>query len=480
MTKLGEFLGQLQGIIQNFSESAEERAVSFPDMYGLVSTEMWDSEIPGWLSDLYQDEDGSLFAVTINNGRLYRTPFSMEGSTVILADTEEVVLDFKPTDRSFQIIRQADGDVRWISRSCVSVINKDGEIDSRKLFDSFVEYAERTNKYPYRTFFHKGEQFRTGQCDFLTRDGYVLITSGIYDDHELAKAEIHSRETEPEYWGDSIGFYATSDPVMLRVADGIEIPVYEEGFMDEISTIPDEYSSSFFTNNSEIVKEVTRTMDAKRFESFVKLFGGDEEKARKWLDDNVDPLNREIEEDGLVARAVADGKLPEDDASVNREDEDTDAENVAEGEDGTSEEPTSEDETEPTAEDETESTAEADPEGEAVYEVDDELVDLIAQKVLDKASPGLQETLDKFGEELKSVGEQLTEIHAASIRAIKDLGDRMITLERSNEEALEDLLNDLPRNTTRRVEYRPRNEKAAEDEEVTFTDIAEETLAGIK
>lgn len=185
-------------------------------------------------------------------------------------------------------------------------MNRVNEIDSRALFDSFIAHAEETGEYPYRTFLHQGETFRTGQADFIARDGYCYITSGTYDDDNvLALVEIAAFQNNPNYWGESIGYEPTQAPELLRVAE-INIPVYRAGINTEISTCPEALASAWFT--------VPYTMEVQRMNSQVQ------EALNKLLEDSqvpddqaeqilsrfaseVDRVNGHAQQPGVIARA---------------------------------------------------------------------------------------------------------------------------------------------------------------------------------
>lgn len=283
-----------------------------------------------WLNDVYAELGGSVFLIVSSKGKLYKVPVMVdENSAVTLGEWQLVSIEFTPRpdtteteeETAYQangvgeidwsisipasrstIQRQADGRYRWVSVSCSAALNRVGCIDSTKLFDSFIEHAERTGEYPIRQFYHQGGSFKTGQADFLARDGFALITSGVYDDSDLARAEIKARQADPSYWGDSIGF--NPDAVEIsEVAEGISIPVYTRGILTEISTLPEDQAAAWFTNHTDLA-EVKRMLQGKVFEAFVKLFNGDEEAAKGWLEGNVDATNRSIIEQGLVARSV--------------------------------------------------------------------------------------------------------------------------------------------------------------------------------
>lgn len=289
----------------------KERAISISSAYEAIWMSLSEVDPYVWLNDIYYD-DGGLFVICSSNAKLFKVPLvSEDGVHLTPGEWIEVVQEFTPVpgaedgeDRKrtrTTVRQQADGSYRWISVSCAAVLNRSGSIDSRELFDSFIRSAETTGKYPIRQFYHQGSVFRTGKCDFLARDGYLLITSGVYDDTELARREIQARKDEPDFWGDSIGFIPTSDPEMWEVADGITVPVYRTGVMEEVSTLPEGEAASWFTNAS-IMQEVNRMLDERTMAAFTKLFGGNEDEAKRWLEEHAESRNRQITDQGLLTR----------------------------------------------------------------------------------------------------------------------------------------------------------------------------------
>ncbi|MHA2069974.1 MAG: hypothetical protein ACXABY_36885, partial [Candidatus Thorarchaeota archaeon] len=278
--------------------------MSIGRIVGQIETQLWDVAGYPWLKDVYRDNDGSLYAIVAKDGMLFRVGIDVDGETVILGEFEQVTVVHEPTGR--MVIRQQEnGQFRWFSVSSTAILNRMGEIDSSDLYDSFIAHAEETGEYPIRDFYHLGEVFRTGQFDFLARDGFVLITSGLYDDSELAKMEIKARQKNPDYWGDSIRFLPTEDAEMLEIG-GVEIPVYRAGVLVQVSTLPESDAAAWFTNG--IVKqEVSRMLDKRTLGAFVELFDGDEDAAEAWLTENAEGLNRSIEEGNYIARETEDG-----------------------------------------------------------------------------------------------------------------------------------------------------------------------------
>lgn len=294
-----------------------ERAISGERLFNALWQRMFDldAEIEGsdhYLVDMYFDENG-FYALYVDRGKLFRYPIQIEDNDVLLGERQEVMEVHQPVETRTVVHRQANGRHRWFSISGTAVLNRGGEIDSRDLFDSCIAYAQETGKYPIRMFYHQGYisrdwemdasalAYKTGQADFLARDGYCYITSGLYDDTPLAQAEIQARQNNPDFWGDSIGFWPTQEPELVEISDGIRIPVYHEGFNVEITTLPETEAAHLFTRT-----EVTRmALDGKARDAYIKLWtdaGMTEEDALKWLEDNPAARNRAIEQAGMITR----------------------------------------------------------------------------------------------------------------------------------------------------------------------------------
>lgn len=279
-----------------------------------------------WLSDLYFDDVGALFVVLVNDGKVYRAPITVDGPTATLGSPEQVTFDFKPTAttteaepetetvRGVHIARQTDGRYRWYGISGAAVLNRSGEIDTRALFDSmeaeFINQQAR-GEVVTRQFCHCGEAFRTGVVDWVAREGNFLLTSGVYDDTPLARAEVAARLANPDYWGDSIGFTAQADSVeRVEVSDGITIPAYTSGILREVSTLPEKIAASHFTTQT-VGQEIKRTMNKRAYEAFVKLWGDDEEAAKAWLAANPQAAERAVADAGMLTREADAGPDPE-------------------------------------------------------------------------------------------------------------------------------------------------------------------------
>lgn len=250
------------GVYEAAGKTPPERALSMPRLYEAISSLLYEGDDWPFLLDVYAD-GGDLYALTTQDGRLYRQPIGVQGEMVTLGERQQVMEAHPTVNQSRTVIRQqADGRWRWYSISATSVLNRVGEIDSRDLFDSFITHAQETGEYPIRMFYHQGEGYRTGQADFLARDGYCYVTSGVFDDTPLARAEVAARQADPDYWGESIGFLPKADPDMVGIAEGINIPVYRRGINREISTLPEREAASLFTVTRQEVQRMALTGSA--------------------------------------------------------------------------------------------------------------------------------------------------------------------------------------------------------------------------
>jgi hypothetical protein len=426
----------------------QKRALSQSQLWSMVHDQLeqlydWDY----WPMDIYYDESGMPFVVVAVGGKLFRHSIMLDEDLTTIGEAIPVMQEFVPTARTTTTIkRMADNRWRWFSVSASSVLNRVGEIDSRDLFDSFVTHAEETGEYPIRQFYHAGESFRTGQADFLARDGNLYITSGLYDETDIAEREVKARQKEPEYWGDSIGYLPTDKAELLEVSENVTIPVYKRGINKEISTLPEAEAANLFTANTEMleVRRVKMALKGKQKDAFVKLFDDNEDEANQWLDEHAEARNRAIEQDGLITRSDS-----------------------------------SEVETETETESETETETE-DQETEVVYELSDE----DAAQVLEKS-----ETIQQLVAAVEALAERLEANEVASQQRQKQLTDqlqemtgRLEVVETDDETKQREWLDNQPRRFNGRARHiiRPRvsrSNDSGNEEPETSAVVVTETMA---
>lgn len=288
------------------SVEAKMRAMSMDTLQEMAYQKAFEKYPLAMMHSVFVEDDGRMFALLSQGLELYRSELTLSGDGLELSDWQEVTQEFVPKTRT-QIIRQDDGKARWLSISATATINRVGEIDSRTLFDNFVKHAEETGEYPVRRFFHQdGEKFITGQYDFLARAGNCYVTSGYYNDSFLAQREIETLEREPGVWGESIGYLPLGEPEIVKIR-GLGIPVYQDGINTEISLLPRKDAASLFVRT-----EVKRQMGEKQLQALAALaFGGDTEAAQKWIEENPDEVNRQIDQNGLITRAAGETEKTE-------------------------------------------------------------------------------------------------------------------------------------------------------------------------
>jgi hypothetical protein len=209
------------------------------------------------------------------------------------------------TRSSITIHRQADGRIRGVGIVATSVLNRVGEIDSRALFDSFVDHWKESGANPILEFYHLGETSRLGEIDYLARADNVYINSWLFDDTPAGRAAADSLERESDYWGFSIGYLPTCDPEMIAVANGVAIPVYTRGIQRETSIVAEKRAANLFTMPVTGVERMNKDIKA----DLLKLMGGDEALTNE-AEALIDTRNRAIDEQGLVTRSDADAEQP--------------------------------------------------------------------------------------------------------------------------------------------------------------------------
>lgn len=441
---LGALWFELQDL---FGGTTVDQSVSMPDLYAAVNSGLHENpDSPWqWLVDVYAEpSNGSMFALVSQEGKLYKYPITFTGDDVQLGTAQEVVADFRPVAQSFLISRSTDGSTRWFLRAGTTVINRNGQIDSRQLFDNFILHAKETEHYPYLTFFHLGEVMRMGMTDYLARDEDVLIASGTFDKNDIADAMLRAYAADPAYWGSSVSFmpFAMERMAMVEVSRDITIPVYQDGELEEISILPEKWACAILTALR--VDEINREVDMKPEirEALLKLF--DAATVDKIAGD-VDGTNETIKTQGLVTRDAAPATPavePTAPVAVVVETPVVEVPAVAQA-------------TEP-----------------PVIELDDAALDALTDKLL--ANPKF---IAALGNASANIVQSIQTLSATVTKMDADLTKRVASLEKPEDEKKAEYIASLPRNqVTQRATYRPR---AASKEEPATRVEAHSGLADI-
>lgn len=270
----------------------KERAVAFNEIFSRVweSVDLADmaEETYTVIIDVYYDEDnGNFFALGMRDGKVYKMNILAREDDIMLGEFEEVEIGpmASKEERSLLVYRDKNGKRRWLSISSVATLNRVGEIDSRQLFDSFITYARMTNKYPILNVYHLGDGSKIGQADFLAREGYVYITSGVFDETPYAQAVADTLEKEPGKWGDSIEYYAFGDDIETFEVEGMRFQarVYTVGINTAISVLLERDAASVLTTHQVKRNNGGVIMNEQLRNALLELFAGDEEQVDSFL-----------------------------------------------------------------------------------------------------------------------------------------------------------------------------------------------------
>jgi len=404
-----------------------ERAVSLEQIFQQLQLYSWTGNENGYFVSIYI-EAGALYALYNNEGLLYRAGIDIaDDDTVTMGPLEPVQQSFAPVNRSaFSVIRQADGRTRFFMIAATAIVNRCGEIDSTKLFDDMISRAESTGFYPTLDFYHLGEvdpAFEFGQFDFLAREDYAYIGSGLFTDgHPLTEATIRAWETDPAAWGASIEYLPVEGAIeYLKLDDSIEIAVYTAGLNTRISLLPEPDAAAWFTGLT--VERSNESMDKKKLAALRSLFG-DEEKLTKYLG-TVKNINDDVTERGLIARQ---GEKTEEVVT-------------------------------------TEETTEA-----PVIELDDTAIEAIVRSVA--ASGAFAGVLNPISDKITALSSLIDELKEALVQMDDATDGRLSALEAEEEQKQAEWVADLPAQRNVKVTYRPREVHQAEPVELTLEQVA--------
>lgn len=279
-----------------------------------IRDQLW-SLIPweDWLLDLYTDTGGTRFALVLDNeARLIQVPFEVVNDQVVLGERVPVMQVFMPVQQAAPSVRlrvaEVNGKRRWYAIAATSVLNRVGEIDSRTLFDDFVQHFNAGEfDEPYLTFYHEDEKLRLGSIDTVARFEYSLFLSGEFDEGVLAQAAADAIERDADTdnpWGMSIGFMPLEAPDILDIGSGISFPVYTRGYLVESSMLRERHAANWFTQMRNM--EVHRVANEIARDELAGILKGKADDATiDALLARVNGVNRHIEEAGLITRDAA-------------------------------------------------------------------------------------------------------------------------------------------------------------------------------
>jgi len=431
------------------STQAEERDISLWSAANIIQDGFVEQYTSGEVDDihivhdLYIASDDSLYAITSMAGLLYRWPVTIDDAGVpVLGEASRVQVEFvdagepgddEEAEQRSVVFRGKDGRYRMASIVSTSILNRSGEIDSRALFDSFVANWGMVDEH-YINFHHQGGSVtRLGEIRKIWREGYTLLAYIEFDDtpHGRAAAET-LRDDSDGKWGFSIEFFPHDEPAMLRVAEDTDIPVYQRGHLVGASILKESKAAAHFTLHGAITREAI-TMDKRVKEDLIELVGDENAEIMATAADGV---NRRVRAEGLIARekgADAAAKAP----PVAREDE---ADQEGDGE-----------------------TLEFEIDVEDVYaEVAKRIRETILTSglvsKLETAATANSAAIAELQERVNSMADviaTLTSQNADASKRLRSVEERAAWLSLTDEEKVQETVEDMPRAVTRKVIVRP-------------------------
>jgi hypothetical protein len=223
------------------------------------------------------------------------------------------------------VLKQANGQYRWILLSTNSYQDRDGEIVSQKAQEADVERMNTTKQYGPLRLWHMGYPDVTakeagpgvdiGDCDFAQMIGRVRVESGTFRNERVAAA-IKGRADQ---WAGSIGFF---HPLDQPDQNG----VYADSYTFERSLLPRGKASNTLTPLAAIVKENEMTTKEEKVAQLTNLLG-DASLADAVLK-QVEATEKAAEERGLKYKQQTESKT--DKAKAEPPAEDTPAEEKTE------------------------------------------------------------------------------------------------------------------------------------------------------
>jgi len=297
------FLEDLKGwLIGDNPDEPIEQAISMPDIYVAVSEAL----------NVGQDEDGApsymrlidcyvneaeIYAVVAIEGKIFKCPVTIVPGGVSLGEMAQVEIAHNPVGQAFKVMQQANGQYRWFAfPAATAVLNRNGYLNSRELYDNFIQHINDGAPMPFLTFYHIGEPLVLGQADFVEREEYTLLISGTFNDSPLA----HRLAQSTEWGGVSIGYYVAPEAIReLRIDETVKIPVHTDGVLKEVSAMQEIDAACLMTVFTS--KGVTQ-MNKNTLKKLEQLAGVDPAALEvvKTLADTIDKTTQIIENENLV------------------------------------------------------------------------------------------------------------------------------------------------------------------------------------
>lgn len=276
-----------------------------------------------WLEDLYVAEDKSIFAITCCGGKLYRwSVIVASDNTVTLGPNQEVKPMFAANTQaqiSETLKQNAEGRYEGIAIMGSTALNKDNEIDARRLFDCFIERFHGNREY-INIYHLGGAKTKIGTITNIWREENLLIGHYILDDNPVANAAGKTLAADKKReWGGSIEFLSDDEGTPVEVAPNVIANMYTEGTLQGFSIAKAMHGAAWGTGHL-----LTRTPDMNKdtLAAIAQLMGDDPvalKELESWIDGEnlrlVGAITRTEQTDSdqtVVAQAVEVEQAPAD------------------------------------------------------------------------------------------------------------------------------------------------------------------------
>lgn len=288
-----------ENVYRAFSQMNEGQMTT--DEYGDYE---YDPDRMHWFQELYIASGGGMFALSVQGGKLYRTAVAVSDTGVTVGTPEQVVTRFEPVNmQRTRVITRAENNLPiFLSILATAALNKANELDTRALFDTFVERFGQSDTEEYINVYHIGkDKSRVGRLLWVGRDENLLLGLWTPDDNPVGRAIANTLEADVKgEWGVSIEFLPDDDGNLIELIPGIEIRAFEAGTLWGASVVRSAHACSWFTGHMTETKERTFAMDKTVQDAIKTLISNPDAltEFEKW----VDGANRTIKDSGAVTR----------------------------------------------------------------------------------------------------------------------------------------------------------------------------------
>lgn len=247
--------------------------------------------------------DSEQYVVYSTMGRIYKLGFQIVNNDVVFSDfPQEVVVEHMPFNRSRTVLyRDKDNLLKFFGIASSATLNRNGEIDTTMMFDSFEDNFDPNNLPKLNLRHVQHPKFELGTVEGLFRLNNLLVTYGTIDETLPLGKYVESRISADDY-GLSIEFI----PLGLEDVDYDEVKIrtYTEGIFVGMALLPEKVAASNLTGvmiEKDEGEYREMALNKKQARKVLLDFIGDESAVDTFLED-VDMRERKIEEERMITR----------------------------------------------------------------------------------------------------------------------------------------------------------------------------------